>query len=185
MSEDLEKHTPSEDARRRAAAADLDLDVLRLDDPDTYRMICAVPVMSVAVELVEIAQGPLQTALGDQRLFQARTDGDVLMLAFPGPDAAQLERLDDLMAMSVEAHAIGRYGYYRLVRDRTGTRREFALPTPPEGWEGGETMVGPFSTEAYAQEWAGARVDPRSGITYDILEYAGSWFCDLFRVEQP
>lgn len=176
----LEDHRPSMAAARRAREAGLDLARLRVDDPQTYRMICSVPVLRTATELRGLAEGPLQVALADQHLFEAELQEGLLIMAFPGPGRSQLQRLDDLLAAVVEEEARLRYGYYRVVQDRTGTRRELGLPTGPGSWSGRDTMVGPFAEEAQADAWASAHVAARSGATYDVLEYAGAWFCDIF-----
>jgi hypothetical protein len=181
MNELFENHHPSEDAVRRARAAGIDLDAARSEDPASYMMICSVPVLRVAGELRGVAEGPLLSALADQRLFEAPTGAGAVVLAFPGPSSEQLERLDDLMGAAVEEEARRRYGFYRVVRDRSGSRRELGLPVAPDDWDGSEAMVGPFEDEASAWEWARGRSDPRSGTTHDVLKYAGGWFCDLFR----
>jgi hypothetical protein len=181
MDDDLERHLRSPAARRRAEAAGLDLDALKHDDPDAYRMLCAVPVLYLARELRGLAEGPLQAALAGQHLFKAEAEERLLFLAFPGPAKAQLDRLDDLLAAAVDQEASRRQAYFRVVQDRSGTRRELDLPTVPEAWTGRSTMVGPFTDEAQAAAWAEQNVDPRSGVTYDVLAYAGAWFCDVFR----
>ncbi|MEX2541299.1 MAG: hypothetical protein WD314_05800 [Trueperaceae bacterium] len=176
----LSHHTPSRAAIRRAREAGFDLAALRSDDPQTYRMICSVPVLRTDAELRGLAEGPLQVALGDQHLFEAEVQDGILIMAFPGPDRSQLQRLDDLLAAVVEEEARRRFGYFRVVQDRSGTRRELALPTEPESWSGRDTMVGPFADEAQAEAWAASHVNARSGATYDVLRYAGAWFCDVF-----
>jgi hypothetical protein len=92
-----------------------------------------------------------------------------------------LERHRPSAAARRRAEAARRHAYFRVVQDRGGTHRELDLPTPPEAWAGRSTMVGPFADEAEAASWAGENVDPRAGATFDVLEYAGAWFCDVFR----
>lgn len=176
---ELASHRPSEGARLRAKSAGLDLDRLKREDPTTYRMLCAVPVVRVAPELQAQALAPLEAALDDQALFQAELADSVLVLAFPGPDAEALERLDRSLGEVAERES-GRYGYYRVVRDETGTRRELDLPSSPQAWQGEETMVGPFADESEAGDWAEANVDRSAGRTYDTVKYGGGWFCDVF-----
>ena len=179
MNSDLADHQPSEGARRRAEAAGLDLDSLKRDDPVSYRMLCSVPVVKVAKELKDLAEPPLQSSLEDQQLFEAEAQGRLLVLAFPGPARQQLRLLDELMGEVVEEVRNG-YAYYRVVQDRSGTSREFDLPTPPQEWQGAGTMVGPFSDEVQARDWGQQEVVPLAGFTYDVLQYAGAWFCDVF-----
>ncbi|MEX2534734.1 MAG: hypothetical protein WD273_03960 [Trueperaceae bacterium] len=179
MTDDLEQHQPSEDARGRAKAAGYDLDALKHDDPVTYRMLCAVPVIRSAKELTPLAQSPLQVALGGRQLYEAQVKERMLVLAFPGPGPVELRKLDELMGAAVE-EALGRYAYYRVVQDRSGTRRELDLPSSPESWQGESTMIGPFAHEAAARDWGQERVIGHAGLTYDVLNYAGGWFCDVF-----
>lgn len=181
MSEDLTHHRPNDEARRRARAAGLELDDLRVEAPDTYRMLCSTSILRVNEALRDVVEAPLHAALPDQRLFEAETGGRINVLAFPGPTRAQLERLDDLLALAVEDEVRRRHAYFRVVQDSAGVRRELDLPTAPEKWSGQETMVGPFQYEAQANAWAEQRVDARTGATYDVIEYAGGWFCDVFR----
>lgn len=181
MTEDLTNHRPSDEARRRARAAGLELDELRTGNPDTYRMLCSTSVLRVGSELRSVVEGPLHAALPDQRLFEAEAGGRINVLAFPGPTRVQLDRLDDLLALAVEDEVQRRHAYYRVVQDSAGVRRELDLPTRPEVWNGEETMVGPFQSEAQANAWAEQKVDARGGATYDVVEYAGGWFCDVFR----
>lgn len=181
MHDDLTHHQPSDEVRRRARAAGLELDRLRSEDPDTYRMLCSTSVLRVGGALRQLVEAPLHAALPDQRLFEAEAGERVTVLAFPGPTRAQLERLDDLLALAVEDEVKRRHAYYRVVQDTAGVHRELDLPTPPESWSGEETMVGPFRDEAQANAWAEKKVDARSGATFDVIQYAGGWFCDVFR----
>lgn len=179
MDSDLADHQPGEGARRRAEAAGLDLESLKVDDPVTYRMLCSVPVVNVAKQLKGLVEPPLQSTFEGQHLFEAESQGRLLVLAFPGPAPEQLRRFDGLMGEVVE-EVLDRYAYYRVVQDRSGTSREFDLPTPAQEWQGAATMVGPFRNEAEARDWGQQEVVPRAGFTYDVLQYAGAWFCDVF-----
>jgi hypothetical protein len=176
---DLSGHVPSAEAERRAHAAGLDLDALRRDDPTGYKMINAAPLLRSAAELRRLAEPAVHAALGDQEIYGAPVGEKVLFLAFPGPNAAQLERLDDLLAQAVEEDT-GRYGFYRVVRDRRGVRRELDLPTSPPVWSGEDALVGPFADDARAREWGLDNVMGRGVITFDTVRYAGAWFCDVF-----
>lgn len=176
---DLETHNASEGARRRAEAAGLDIDALKRDDPVSYMMLCSQPVLHAAPQLKELASPALEAALADQQLFEAESQGRLLVLAFPGVGREQLRLLDELMGEVVE-EALDRYAYYRVVQDQSGTTRELDLPTGPEEWQGTATMVGPFANEGEASAWGQERVVPRAGLTYDVLPYAGAWFCDIF-----
>ena len=179
MEFDLESHTPSDSARRRAQAAGLDIDALKRDEPLSYMMLCSQPVLHLAPELEALATAPLEAAFGDQQLFEAETGERQLVLAFPGPQPQQLQRFDELMGEMVE-QATADFAYYRVVQELSGTRRELDLPTAPGAWQGASTMVGPFGDEGAAREWGQAQVVPRAGMTYDVLNYAGGWFCDVF-----
>jgi hypothetical protein len=176
---DLSGHVPSPEAERRAREAGLDLDALRGDDPLAYRMINAAPLLRSAAELRRLAEPAVHAALGDQEIYRAPVGEKVLFLAFPGPSAAQLERLDDLLAQAVE-EVTDRHGFYRVVRDRRGVRRELDLPTSPPAWHGEDALVGPFDDDARARQWGLDNVMGRAAMTFDTVHYARAWFCDVF-----
>lgn len=182
MSDDLNDHTPSGEQRRRAEAAGFDLDALRRSDPTTYKMLCSQPVVRVDSALAGLADAPLQAALPQQQLFQAQQSSVTTILAFPGPDAEELERLDQQMGELAESE-LHRFVYYRVVRDTTGTRRELSLPVEPAAWSGELRMVGPFRDQGEADAWGRDNVMGRDVLTFDTVPYGAAWFCDVFRAD--
>lgn len=175
----MDDHRPSEDAVRRAREAGFELEELRESDPTTYRMLCAVPVLRTASELRAVVEAPLRSALPGKELFEAKLEGVVLLLAFPGPAREELQRLDEALGAAAASTGDPRV-YYRVVTDRAGTRRELLFATEPAEWSGQAALLGPFEDEGAAIAFGERNVAGRSGITYDALPYGGHWFCDVF-----
>lgn len=178
--EDLEGHVPSQAARRRSAAAGLDLERLRAEDPEKYRMLCAKRLAVVDPRLLGEAEAATASVLPGFRIYEAEGAHGVLLLAFPEPGEQQLAKLDDALA-GVAAAAAGRNAYFRIVNDSAGERRELGIPVDPGDWRDQETMVGPFDDEAQARAWASERIIGSERLTFDTVPLHGAWFCDVFR----
>lgn len=179
MDPDLLAHRPNEEARRRAEADGIDLEALKRDDPERYRMLSAGEVLRAHPELDALAGSALAALVPERRLYRVDGGGWVRLLAFPPLDAAEQERVDGLLARLPERPEWrARHAYYREVHDVRGRRRELGLPSAPDAYAGGDALVGPFPDEAAADAWArGAVAPPR---THDTLHHAGGWFCDVF-----
>jgi hypothetical protein len=181
--DDLRGHRPSERARRRAERAGLDLERLRREAPDRYRMLNAEELVRVSAELADAAGGLVFEAFPDRRVYRVPGRPAERLLAFPPLAAEQLQRFDEAAARLVtrtpyaEAHA-----FYRTVNDLRGTHRELMLPTPPDAWAGEATLVGPFPSQEAAEAWPAGRLPPE--LIADPVPYQGRWYCDVFRSDE-
>ncbi len=183
----LDDHRPSDRVRRLAQEHGVDLEALRRDDPEQYMMINAEPLLWLSPELLSVAADAIGRVLPEHRLFTApgSSADELRLLIFPHPSEDVLRRLDAALARAVAERALAeRYAYYREVRDRRGTRRELQLPQAPTADLWAETMVGPFDDEAAAQAWAELTIAGRAGMTFDVVPYGGSWFVDVFSVDE-
>lgn len=174
-------HTPSERVRAQAGAAGLDLDRLREEDPLTYAAANAVALVRTDARLVARVGAALAQLGAKFQPFSvplSLPQTDTELRVFPALSPGELEHLD---------HALGTLAgaepgvFYRTVNDRGGERRELAWPLGPGRFSGLPALVGPFPDEAAANAWGEAHADPRTGLVYDALPYAGAWFCDVFR----
>ncbi|MEX2502299.1 MAG: hypothetical protein WD336_07975 [Trueperaceae bacterium] len=183
--DDLAHHVPSNLARRRAERAGMDLDALRSEAPDRYRMLNAEEIASVSPELADAAAQVVWDAFPDRAIYRvpAPDAGPERLLAFPPLDAEALARFDDDAADLVakpEFEAV--HAFFRTVNDLRGTRRELMLPTPPDAWAGEIALVGPFATQAEAEAWPAGRLPDQ--LIADPVPYRGVWFCDVFRSDE-
>ncbi len=181
--DDVRDHQASELARRRAARAGLDLDTLRRDAPDQYRMLNAEEIVRVSPELAEVAAELVWELFEERRVYRVPGEGVERLLAFPPLGGQELERFDDAAADLVARPAYEtELAFFRTVRDLRGTRRELMLPTPPEAWHGEAVLVGPFRDREEAEGWPAGRLPPE--LMADPLPYRGRWFCDVFRGDE-
>lgn len=181
--DDVTEHVPSELARRRAARAGLDLDTVRRDAPDQYRMLNAEEIVRVSPELAEGAAELVWELFEERRIYRVPGDGVERLLAFPPLSEAELQRFDDAAADLVARPAYEQaLAFFRTVRDLRGTHRELMLPTPPEAWRGEAVLVGPFASREEAEGWPAGRLPPE--LVADPLPYRGRWFCDVFRGDE-
>lgn len=172
-------------ARRRAAAAGLDLGALRRDDPERWRLLHAAEALRVTPDLLAVT-APLLSALWPEATFYDAPAGRWRrLLIYPPRTARDLERLD--ASAPQLATGQGEHAYYRVVEDRRGVRRELGRPLEPAAWrpDGGvdaEALVGPFADEAAARSWADATVMGAGdgSFTYDTVPQGGVWFADVF-----
>lgn len=140
-------------------------------------------VVRSAPELAELAGGMLLAAFPRRRLFRHRRGGWVRLLAWPPLSEPELERFDALLAPLVHRPAwLRRHAFYRQVDDVRGRRRELALPQPPDAYDGGDAVVGPFPDEASADRWGTAQVAPPR--LHDPFPMNQRWFCDVFRGDE-
>ena len=178
--DDLRGHEPSGGARRRAEQAGLDLERLRREAPDHYRMLNAEELVRVSPELAEAAGQLAFEAFPDRSVYRVPSRPAERLLAFPPLSTEELARFDEAAAQLVagapyaEAHA-----FYRTIDDLRGTHRELMLPTPPDAWAGEPGLVGPFESQEAAEAWPAGRL-PRE-LMADPVPYQGRWYCDVFR----
>ncbi len=183
MDERLRRHTPSAALRRRAEAEGIDLESLKRDAPADYMALAAGEVLRVAPELAELAGGMLLMAFPEREVFRAPDGRRERLLAFPALSAEELERLDGLLAPLVDRPAwLRRHAYFREVDDARGARRELDLPQPPDAYQSGDAVVGPFADEDAADAWGRAQVRPPH--VHDPFPMNGRWFCDVFRADE-
>lgn len=182
--EAVRTHKPAAAVRARAEAAGLELDTLRTSDPLTYAAINAASLLRTDARLLDRIGEVVGRLLPQGQLFNVpltTPQTDTELRIFPPLERAELDMLDDAFGglASGEESPL----FYRIVADRTGERRELAWPLGPEVWQTGEGLVGPFPDQNAATSWGEAHCDPRLGYLYDTLNYAGRWFCDVFRGE--
>lgn len=177
--DDLVDHRPSALARERASRAGLDLDDLKRDAPDQYRMLNAEEIARVSPELAEPAAAMVWDAFPERKIYRVPSGSQERLLAFPPLDMAGFARFDDAAAdLVARPEYEDAYAYFRTVRDLRGTRRELMLPVPPDAWPGDVAMVGPFESEDAAKAWPAGRLPP--SLLADPVPYRGRWFCDVF-----
>jgi len=180
--EDLRGHLPSRTARERADAAGLDLDRLKRERPDEYRILNAEELVRVSPDLADAAADLAWQVAGGARIFRVPGTPAERLLAFPPLDAAALAAFDDLAADLVARPDVGDLAYYRTVRDPHGERRELMHPIAPDAWAGEVALVGPFDGEEAAKAWPAGRLP--TDLMADPLPYRGRWYCDVFDAEE-
>lgn len=176
---ELADHRPSALARERASRAGLDLEALKTEAPDQYRMLNAEEIVRVSPELAEAAAEMVWDAFPDREIYRVPSGSQERLLAFPPLDAEAFARFDDAAADLVARPSLEEaLAFFRTVRDLRGTRRELMLPVPPDTWRGDPALVGPFDSEEAAEAWPVGRLP--SGLRSDPVPYRGRWFCDVF-----
>ena len=183
--DDLAYHVPSALARRRAERAGMDLESLKRDDPDAYRMLNAEEIATVSPELADAAARLVWDAFPERSIYRvpAPDAGPERLLAFPPLDAEAFARFDEAAADLVARAEYGAaYAFFRTVNDLRGTRRELMLPTAPDAWAGEVALVGPFPDREAAEAWPAGRL-PKE-LVPDPVPYRGVWFCDVFRSDE-
>lgn len=181
--DDLRDHAASALARRRAERAGLDLDALRRDAPEQYRMLNAEEIARVSPELADAAAALLWSVFPERKVYRVPGEGSERLLAFPPLSDAGFARFDDAAAELVaRPEYADAYVFFRTVRDLRGTRRELMVPTGPDAWQGESVLVGPFESQEAAERWPAGRL-PKELIG-DPVPYRGRWFCDVFRSDE-
>jgi hypothetical protein len=181
VDEFLRLHQPSDKVRQRAERAGLDLNDLKATNPQHYKMLVAQHVLEVSTELEDVASSVIVATLRHHDVFRLEQSHHVTLLMFPELSDKELRKLDGALAQLAESTALkAKDTYFRVVTDKTGEHRQFALPISGEAWQGQlNILVGPFNNQALAQTWGEANVRPKQFI-YDTLNHAGRWFCDVF-----
>ncbi len=142
-----------------------------------------VEAMRATAELADVAARLLPAMFPEKRFVSAMEGGWVTFAARPAlalQDSRRLlDHLHDLVARPEwrRLHAVA-----REVTDTRGRRVEVQVPLPPEAYEGGEAVVGPFPDEESAKAWyAGVQVH---GLAADTVCLADAWLCDLFLLSE-
>lgn len=181
--EELKDHRPSALARERASRAGLDLEALKAEAPDRYRMLNAEEIARVSPELAEAAAEMVWEAFPEREIYRVPSGSQERLLAFPPLDDEAFARFDDAAAELVARPEYEEaLAFFRTVRDLRGTRRELMLPVPPDAWRGDAALVGPFESEEAAQSWPAGRLPP--SLIGDPVPYRGRWFVDVFASDE-
>lgn len=173
-----------ERAEARAAELGVDLDVLRTEDPDRYRMLHAAPLLEAHPSLADAAAQVAWDVMPDAEVYQVRQGDRTRLYIEPEPNRETLSAIDARLAHLIN-HASFKeaFAFYRTVNDLRGEHRELLLPTPPEDWDAQQAaMLGPFDTESEAEAWAKDHVPPN--MASDVVPMLGRWFCDVFSAEE-
>ena len=170
-------HRPSAAAESRAAEAGLDLETLRRDDPQRYKMLAAEEVVRADAELAGHVAQTLAILFPRDDIFRVEAGRAVHFRVFPEPSAGDLERVEDAAARLVSASSL-KHAMFRVVRDLRGERREVLVPEPVDAWQGAPAVVGPFPAQGAAERWADERVGPP--LVGDAFPHEGAWFVDVF-----
>lgn len=75
-----------------------------------------------------------------------------------------------------------RHAVAREVSDVDGERFEVLVPVSPEAYRAGPRLVGPFPSQAAADEWGAEHAV--STLSYDTFPTGAVWLCDLFELRQ-
>jgi len=179
---DLQGHVPTREARARAESAGMDLDRLKRERPDEYRILNAEAVVRVSPELAQ-AVADLIPERSDRKIYSVPGEPAVRLLAFPPLSADELEAFDELAARWVAQEDVaGTHAFYRSVRDPHGEHRELMIPIHPQAWNGEVALVGPFEQQEQAEAWPAGRLP--ANLIGDPLPYRGKWYCDVFDSEE-
>ncbi len=177
-------HQPSEVAKHRAELANLNLTELKETDPTRYKMLVAQSVLEVSRDLEHLATSVLFAAFRHHEVFRLEHPHRVTLLIFPDLTNKDLERLDTALAKLAELPNLkNQQAYFRIVTDKEGEHRQFALPIPTSQWTGqSNVLIGPFENQAEAEVWGNKNARPKN-LIHDTVALAGSWFCDVFSAE--
>jgi hypothetical protein len=175
----LEDHSPSNAVLRQAEAEGIDLDALRKDDPQKYRMLNSVPVADIATNLLEQVAEKLHKVFSELEIFQIPGNSAKVTRLFSFP-AADADKVDDALASIAARHEDL---FFRVIQDVRGERRELHRAIEPSAWQGIEGLVGPFANQMTADQW-GANYPQKVGLETDVFRLRGFWFCDVFLVSE-
>jgi hypothetical protein len=150
-------------------------------------------VVRASSGVAEVVASLLLALYPRAELYRAGADVERLILD-PAPAADRLERLRSMLFdLAERPEWKARHLVTREVSDSSGARLEALLPVAPERYRGGAFLVGPFATEAQADEWGADHAV--ATLSYDVFSLGappvgrptnGSpaigrvWLCDLF-----
>jgi hypothetical protein len=180
----LRLHQPNDAVLQRAKRAGINLTEVKETNPQHYKMLVAQSVLEVSPELEEAASSVMFAAFRHHEVFSLEQSHRVILLIFPELGSKDLERLETALANLAEVPAYKqRHAYFRVITDRAGEHRQFALPLAPSEWQvQTNILVGPFNNQAEAEVWGDTNVRPQH-LIHDTLQHAGAWFCDVFSGE--
>jgi hypothetical protein len=184
VDEFLRLHKPSQEALQRAEQAKLDLTQLKETDPTRYKMLTAQRVLEVSPGLEQLAISTLSAAFRHYEVFRLEQPDTITLLIFPELSDKEQEKLAKALSQFIEAPTYKtKHAYFRVVTDKTGEHRQLAFPIEPTAWQGQiNTLVGPFANQVEAEAWGDTSVRSKN-LIHDTVNYAGSWFCDVFSAD--
>jgi hypothetical protein len=184
MDEFLRLHQASDSALQRAKQAGINLAKLKETNPQHYKMLVAQSVLEVSGELEHLASNVLSAAFKFHEVFRLEQRSNVKLLVFPDLTEKDLERLDTALAnLAASPNLEAKHVYFRMVTDRDGEHRQFAVPLAPEQWAGQKNvLVGPFASQADAEAWGNKTVRAHH-LIHDAVQFSNLWFCDVFTPE--
>lgn len=147
--------------------------------------------------VADVVVSLLLTLFPGAALYRVGVDVQKLILD-PAPAQERLTRLRALLFdLAERPEWRRRHLVTREVDDPEGRRLEALLPQAPADYGGGAVLVGPFTTQALADEWGGDHAV--STLSYDVFSLGGAaasdpsvgpahgtagqervWLCDLF-----
>ena len=177
----LQTHIPSKAVKTRAEAAEIDLEALKRNDPQRYKMMNAVSAVSVDTRLVQEAAAVFLAAFPRYEVFRLESDPHTQLLAFPPLSEAEQNKFDDALArLSAHPKYASQHAYFRVITDNSGEHRQFALPVAAQDWQGElGVLIGPFASEAKLNSWKDAKIS--GALMTDALPRDEVWFCDVFK----
>jgi hypothetical protein len=182
MSQDILRiHQPSEVVRARAKAGGIDLETLKFEDPQRYKMLNAQRIIKTVAPFIEDVCAVYWAAFPRYELFRLERPPIITLLSFPELTKAELRRWDDALGRMIALpHYQSQGAFYRVVNTLQGELRQLAVPLSPENWQGeGDVLIGPFASETIASHWAEENLGETS-YAHDVFQQAGQWFCDVF-----
>jgi hypothetical protein len=174
----LDQIEPSTATKQRATSAGLDLERLKLEQPEQFMMFVAEPVLEVSEALKELTKSVFYAAFPQHQLFQVQLAALLELKAFPPLAKGEQERLLSALGKLVEHPKFAfPLAYLRTIKDTSGERHQFALPLATSQWQGQlNHLVGPFESEELLKAWAAKELTQ----AFDSLRYKDYWFCDVF-----
>lgn len=178
----LDQVEPSPEARKRAEAAGINLNALKLEQPEQFMIFVSEAFLSVSEVLLARASDVFSAALPHHQLVKLNDTDLVTLKAFPALTKTEEERVISALGRLVEhpkfEHPLA---HVRTISDKTGEHHQFALPLRPLDWAGQvNRLIGPFDSEQAVQDWTETHVR-QADLSSDSLPYAGAWFCDVFK----
>ncbi len=169
-------------AQQRAQRAGLELDELRNNDPQTYKMLHAERLLETESACLADVSAVALSIFREHDLFELVEKELRSLLIYPQPQTQDLHRLDDALGRLAQQEKYAtQAAYYRIVSDESGEHRQFRLPLTVTAWQGEvNLLVGPFANQQLAEDWTNQVVKTRQ-LLADAIPHAGQWYCDVFK----
>lgn len=128
--------------------------------------------MRASTPVAGIVASLLLTLYPRAELYRVGADVERLILD-PAPSPKRLDKLKSLLFdLADRPEWRGRLLVVRETSDVSGPRLEALLPLAPNAYRSGARLVGPFATEALADEWGGDHAV--STLSYDVFPIGSS-----------